>query len=304
MVTDDGEFSYESDVLWLVEQARPYYYSIILILIYFEFYTLALTYAIAALSLIWEVDEVDRIEEDFWIDKRRLSTAGVHRIVDVEIMLDYLENVVEDELFPNNDPLFIEYFNHLDSYFILDNLPNLFIFEETRLQIYTTFDKQKIVKMDDKIDKAVNYREWNSDVLKEKLMEFKVKTITTSNPAVKKLVQARMKKLLELADKFEYDLLVYKISVESHNTVMLGLYLQMGLYPISEYDFDLVAFDNQDSIVYTEYLFYYFFSSSNLVFLNSGYDPDVDDLDDLDIDESSPYLSDLNPESKSDFSNL
>lgn len=292
MVTNDGEFSYESDVLWLVELARPYYYSIILILIYFDFYTLALTYAIAALSLIWEIDEVDRIEEDFRQDKRSLSTAGVHRLVDVEIMLDYLENVVVDESFSNNDPLFTEYFNHLDSYLILDNVFNLFTFEQTVPNTYTAFDKQKIVKMDDKIDKAVNYREWNADTLKEKLMEFKVKTITTSNPAVKKLVQARMKKLLELADKFEYDILVYKISVESHNTVMLGLYLQMGLYPISEYDFDVVAFGNADSIVYTEYLFYYFYFSYDSEFFNS----------DDDIDECS--ISDLDPESKSDFSNL
>lgn len=288
MVTDDGKFSYESDVLWLVEQARPYYYSIILILIYFEFYTLALSYAVAALSLIWEIDEVDRIEEDLKQDKRKLSQSGIHRVVDLEIMLDYLENVVLDPHFSNNDPLFTDYFNYLDSHLFLNNVPNLFTFEQTIPSTFTAFDKQKLVKMDDKIEKATQYREFNFDVIKDKLMEFKVKTLTTSNPATKHIVKARMKKLLELADKFEYDLLVYKISVESHNTVMLGLYLQMGLYPISEYDFDMVAFGDINSIIYTEYLFYYFFSSYDLEFL------DLDDYADIDSDS----------ESKSDFSNL
>lgn len=203
-------------------------------------------------------------------------------------MLDYLENVVLDPHFSNNDPLFIDYFNYLDSYLILNTVPNLFTFEQTIPSTYTAFDKQKLVKMDDKIDKATQYREFNFDILKDKLMEFKVKTLTTSNPATKHIVKARMKKLLELADKFEYDLLVYKISVESHNTVMLGLYLQMGLYPISEYDFDVVAFGDVNSIIYTEYLFYYFFFSCDLVF--------------FDVDES--FISDLDYESKSDFNNL
>lgn len=294
MVTDDGKFSYESDVLWLVEQARPYYYSIILILIYFDFYTLALAYAVAALSLIWEIDEVDRIEEDFRQDKRNFAQGGIHRVVDLEIMLDYLENVVLDPHFSNNDPLFTDYFDYLDSYLISNNVPNLFTFEQTVLLTYTAFDKQKLVKMDDKIDKAVNYRELNFDILKDKLMEFKVKTLTTSNPAKRHLVKARMKKLLELADNFEYDLLVYKISVESHNTVMLGLYLQMGLYPISEYDFDVVAFNDVNSIIYTEYLFYYFFYSPDVAFLDA--------LDDINIDEY--FIFNLDYSSKSDLNNL
>lgn len=300
MVTDDGKFSYESDVLWLVEQARPYYYSIILILVYFEFFGLALFYALAALSLIWEVDEVDRIEEDLNHETLYASQGVHHRVVNLEIMLDYLENVVMDPHFSNNDPLFTDYFDYLDSYLIIKNIPNIFILEQAVPYTQTAFDKQKLVKMDAKIETATQYREFNFDVIKEKLMEFKVKTLTSSHPKTRALVNARMKKLVELTKQFEYDLLVYKISVESHNVVMLGLYLKMGLYPISEYDFDVVVYSDANSIVYTDYLFYYFFNGSDLAFYETDDDLDVDE--DSNADEN--FIFDLDHESKSDFCNL
>lgn len=322
MVTDDGKFSYDSDVLWLVEQARPYYFSVILILIYFEFYGLAAFYMIFGLSLIWEVDEVDRIEEDLREETVYASQGAFHRVVNLEIMLDYLENVVLDPSFSSYDPIFDDYFEYLDHVHggAKDSF-NLFTLNEViEGTPFSGFDKQRLVKMDAKIETATQYREFHFDVIKEKLMDFKVRALSSSNPATRALVKARMKKLTELADKFEYDLLVYKISVESHNVVMLGLYLKMGLYPISEYDFDVVVYSDANLIIYTEFLYFYF-CDINTRGTDDGSDTDIivdintDDTntDDLSIDDINFFettsvdtisISDFEYHAKSDLCNL
>jgi len=95
-----------------------------------------------------------------------------------------------------------------------------FLFDSEVFDNNKIFDNKKIVKMDDLINKATLYREYNYDVLKTKLMEFKAEILSTSNPAIKAKVKARMKKLLQLSDEFDEELLLYKISIESHNTVV------------------------------------------------------------------------------------
>lgn len=75
-----------------------------------------------------------------------------------------------------------------------------------------------------------------------------------------------------MSAQLEEDLLRYKISAESHNTVLLGLYLKMGLYPISDYDFDMITHSDFNLIVYYEYSLYHFFSKT----LDDDYNSDSD----------------------------
>jgi len=95
-----------------------------------------------------------------------------------------------------------------------------FLFDVEIFDNKKVFDNKSIVKMDNLINKATLYREYNYDILKTKLMEFKAEILSTADPAVKAKVKARMKKLLQLSDEFDEELLLYKISIESHNTVV------------------------------------------------------------------------------------
>jgi len=264
MLNHDGNFSYDSDVRWLAEQARPYYYGIIFLLIFLDLYSLALFYALAALMLIWEVDEVDKIDDELDELSREDSDPGGFRLVNLEIMMDYLENFSVDPYFSNADALFSEFFTDLNQNLLYINDPNFFLFDAEVFDNNKIFDNKKIVKMDNLIDKAVLYRESNYDVLKTKLMEFKAEILSTSNPAIKAKVKARMKKLLQLSDEFDEELLLYKISIESHNTVIWNLYLKMGLYPISEYDFDMAEFSDFNFIIYNEYYYFFFIFAEDL----------------------------------------
>jgi len=258
MLNSDKDFSYQSDVDWLANQARPYYYSIIILLIYFDFYILALFYMTAAITLIWEVDEADRIDESIDNAYAKLAQGKLHRIVDLALMMDYLQNSVEDPHFSNNIDYFIDYFNNMDLFIDLKYNLNFFLFDNNSINQIRLINKKEIVKLDDKIDSALVSREENYDIIKSELMKFKKNILKTADPAKRTLVKQRMKKLLDMASSFEEDILIYTISVESHDRVILNLSLKMGLYPISEYDFDLITFSNFDYIIYNEYLLYFF----------------------------------------------
>jgi len=220
MLNHDGNFSYDSDVRWLAEQARPYYYGIILVLIFFNCYNLALFYALAALTLIWEVDEVDRIDEDLEALSRESADMGINTLVNLEIMMDYLENLSVDPFFSKNQEMFVDYFKAIDELGLSSKDPNFFLLDSLIFDDNNLSDIKSIVKMDDKINTAVLYREDNRELLKAKLMEFKSQILATSNPIARAKVKARMKKLLQLSSQFDEDLLTYKISMESHNIVV------------------------------------------------------------------------------------
>jgi len=139
MLNHDGNFSYDSDVRWLAEQARPYYYGIILVLVFFNCYILALFYALAALTLIWEVDEVDRIDQDLDAISEN-SDVGLDILVSLEIMMDYLENLTVDPFFSNNQEMFIDYFKNIEQAESFPKDPNFFLLDNSMFDDKHGFD--------------------------------------------------------------------------------------------------------------------------------------------------------------------
>lgn len=226
MFNDSKEkFSYESDVRWLVEQARPYYYSIIFILIILGFYNIALFYSLAAISLVWDVDEVDRIDDD---ERRRekeiKDPTYVQRVVNLEILVDYLESVsLESQNFDDFE-YFHQYLNILDSnlgFYLNDYY--LYQYENKcnnnnndNIIIDYAFDfKNKIIKFDEEnISKAILIRSKKDYLIKERLFQMKKKCRSVKDPHKRIVLKARMKKLMELSSDLEYELLQYKISID------------------------------------------------------------------------------------------
>lgn len=249
---DNNKFSYDSDVSWLIERSRFYYYAIILILICLKFYLFALLYAIFATTLIWEVDELDRIDYEMDIRGRKSK----HSVINLNIMIDYLESVLPiPELSVNLNEV-NEFFSQLD-----ESLNN-------RYFIFTDFDnniksikyiKKGLVKLDDKTDEASLFREKNYELIKSELMNFKSKILSTSDIKKRNLIKKRIKKLLELSKELEDNLFRFKISVQSHNTVLIYNHLKSGLYPFTDFDLELNLYSDFYLIEYSEYLYFYGF---------------------------------------------
>jgi len=215
MYNNQQKFSYESDVRWLVEQARPYYFSIIFILIILGFYNLAFFYSLAALSLVWDVDELDRIDEDERRRKNELDNpAFIQRVVNLEIMIDYLESVSLELYSFNNLEYFNEYFNNLDNFLGLLSINNSFINEFKKDDIFINF-KDNLIKLDeDQISKVITSRSDKEFIIKKKLFKLKKKSLSVSDPKMRAVLKSRMKKLIELSSNLEYELLQYKISID------------------------------------------------------------------------------------------
>lgn len=217
MSNSKEKFSYESDVRWLVEQARPYYYSIIIILVILGFYNLALFYLLAAVSLIWDVDELDRIDDEERKRKKEIDNPiFIQRVVNLEIMVDYLESAsLESHNFDDSE-YFYNFFYNLDEN--LEFYLNSYSFYQCndRGENEVIFDfKNKIIKIDEEnITKAVLSRSKREDFIKGKLFQLKKKCLSIKDPNKRAVLKARMKKMIKLSSDLEYELLQYKVSID------------------------------------------------------------------------------------------
>jgi hypothetical protein len=220
---DFDDFSFDKDVLWLVSQSRPYYYTIIFVLIYLEFYEFALFYAIGALTLIWEQDPEDRLGEDLTINSTDMKDVDSLTIITMEGMKDYLDSHNVNI----GDFNFFEYFWFLEN---LDKFSNtnfffnhkiLFLFHEDLNDIKSSFTAN-LFKFDKDISNAANLREDKLHIIQSKLSKLSNSLVKNVKSKKKAMIKSRMKKLINLSSKLEDDLLYYRISVESHNIVMFG----------------------------------------------------------------------------------
>lgn len=109
--------------------------------------------------------------------------------------MDYLESVVPDTYF-SNDELFVDYLLDLEYLSPYNDYGITFVKEASAVK-ESSFTKANIIKIDDRIYEAAASREANYDLIRERLMEFRAKIISTANPATRALVKARMKKLLD-----------------------------------------------------------------------------------------------------------
>lgn len=65
--------------------------------------------------------------------------------------------------------------------------------------------------------------------------------------------------------------------------MLLGLYLKMGMFPVTEYDFDVIVFSDFDFIIYHEYLLQFFFFRNTDEVNTLEKDIEGDGLSDLDF---------------------
>lgn len=270
MVNVEDNFNIEDDTDWLLEEARPYYFFICLVLFLSQCYLMAFFYAVFAVSLIWEDDDEERTEFEY-LDPSDGGSSYYEKfgfLVVWETLVEYLETISLDPSMSNDIPILNEFFIDLDNFFNSNNIDlndNLFLVDiENMPKLDWSFFKTQSTKFDDQVNELKHIREEQYRKLNTNSMMIKLKFLSTKNIKEKKKWKAKFKKLQQMQDSLQEDLRQYQITAEVHNVFLVGYYLNNGLYPISFYDCERALLNgsyifNFDEYFLFEYKYLYIF---------------------------------------------
>ncbi len=153
-------------------------------------------------------------------------------------MVDYLDNTKSEVDLSYDRVEFRDFFCSLDTLskdvllYPLDN-NNILLSNFTPKSTESSYLKKELFKNGNDISQAILSWETNKNSLKEKLRLFKRSLLRTTDLKKRVIIKQRIKKLTELCSKLEHELLKSKISHDSHNTVLVSIFLKTGLYSIS-----------------------------------------------------------------------
>lgn len=225
---------------------------------YFQFYIFTILYIFFGLTLIWEefddnIDEMELLNPmanglDFY------SAFGF--LVHWETLVDHLESISLDPVV-NNDILYLkDFYSSLDN--IIDNNVTLINKNSNLMLLDVVISKEslsinnKMIKLNS-LDNDNNINDFNKTKLKKFKIKFKKKFI--------KLDQQILSKNDKLKNNYESSI---------HNKVLVGSYLNHGLYPISNYDCDRVTLSEDRPFFFFEYSLFNYSYFNNLKWLDSS----------------------------------
>ena len=287
MSNREGSFTYESDHEWLVEVATPYYYGITFLLITLNFYTLAFWYVLAGITLIWEVEQYDRMDYEYdYVHRTAASHIHFHKAVDMEILIDFVHNIVVDEPFIyQSSPEFVEFVNninassanlpHIKRFNIMFNKSNNVINNNSSGLETIVFNKKNIINVTNQVNNFFIKQDKSYYQILNQVIALKERILLDTNKKNKRKVELRMKKFIKSVKDFDKKLLLFRSSLNSHNVVIYSSFLQVGLYPMSMYDVDMIKYSYFSWIEFSDYALFDNFCQEDFEILEEESDLNV-----------------------------
>lgn len=203
---------------YIIRSESVFYYIVTVgVLLYFSLFWVAAFYAYFGISMVWD-DEGDNELEDEMVEFESvmISDSSITEILgyefDTEDLDSYIETVTEDIVFSNDYPLVLIYKKEFDEIYLSNNISkfkNLHLYYKQK-KYYTSKKQAKnlsFLKIQTKID---------LDSLKLQLIN---------------------KARLDPSDYAEFKKIFIRNKINTD--FILSTYIASGLYPATDYDFDL-----------------------------------------------------------------
>lgn len=203
---------------YIIRSESVFYYIVTVgFLLYFSFFWIAAFYAYFGLSMVWEDEQDNELEDEMVeFESVMISDSTITEILgyefDTEDLDSYIETVTEDIVFSNNCPLVLDYKKEFDKIYSLNVIDE---FKTLNLHY-----KQK--------------RSYTSKKQAKNLSFSKLQTKIDLNSLTQELMN---KSRLDPSDYVEFQKIFIKNKINTD--FMLSTYIASGLYPATDYDYDL-----------------------------------------------------------------
>lgn len=203
---------------YIIRSESVFYYIVTVgVLLYFSFFWVAAFYAYFGISMVWDDEEDNELEDDMIeFESVMISDSTITEILgyefDTEDLDSYIETVTEDIIFSNDSSLVLSYRKDFNDLYLSNKLNKI-----KNLQYYY---KQK--------------RSYTSKKQAKNLSFLKLQTKIDLDSLKLQLIN---KARLDPSDYAEFKKIFIKNKINTD--FILSTYIASGLYPATDYDFDL-----------------------------------------------------------------